>query len=347
MDFAILPKLNAKLRIKTLFILLVLSISCNAKQESNKILPGANQSQQYFPLLKNNNLGCVVNHTSIIENVHLVDSLISEKINITAIFSPEHGFRGDADRGALIDNSIDAKTGIPIVSLHGQHRKPQISDLKNIDVMLFDIQDVGVRFYTYISTMYLVMQACAENDIPLFVLDRPNPNGDYIAGPVLDTANYRSFVGMLPIPIVYGLTMGELAKMINGEGWLGENLVCDLTVIKCKNYTHASKYELPVKPSPNLPNFRSIRLYPSLCFFEATSVSIGRGTKFPFQVIGYPDSTYGDFSFTPVSIPGASTNPLHENKTCFGEDLRNGNDYNHFSYEPFLRWYSKLSLIHI
>ncbi len=311
-----------KLSLSLLFLALATS-ACQApdnQTQTTGISPGARQTTAYLPLLKGQSIALVVNQTSTIGPTHLVDSLLSLGIDIKVIFSPEHGFRGDADAGEKIDNSIDHKTGIPIISLYGDHKKPTAADLQGIDLLVFDIQDVGVRFYTYISTMHYVMAACAEFAKPLLILDRPNPNGHYLAGPVLEP-EFQSFVGMHPIPIVYGMTMGELALMINGEGWLPAGK-CDLQVIKVDNYTHADHYQLPVKPSPNLPNAQAIALYPSLCLFEPTVISIGRGTTFPFQVIGYPDSTFGEFSFTPVSLPGMAKYPKYQDKTCYGVDLR-------------------------
>lgn len=286
----------------------------------------ASRSELYFPQLAGKRVGLLINHTSLLpeqqKNTHLLDYLLEEGIQVSTIFTPEHGFRGTADAGEKVDSGKDEKTGLPIVSLYGSNKKPNPEQLKNIDVLVFDLQDVGARFYTYISSMHYAMEACAENGKEFIVLDRPNPHGDYIDGPILDPA-FKSFVGMHPIPVVHGLTVGELAQMINEEGWLADGKSCDLTVVPMKNYTHATPYTLPVKPSPNLPNQQSILLYPSLCFFEGTPMSIGRGTAFPFQVIGYPDEKFGDFSFTPVSTPGAAKNPVHEDKTCYGVDLRN------------------------
>lgn len=301
-----------------LIIMSLFLLGCHAKD----IETGAEQTESYIPLIKNKRVGVVVNQTSIVNNKHLVDTLITLDINIETIFGPEHGFRGDADAGEKVDSNIDSKTGKPIISLYGKNKKPTPEQVKNIDVIIFDIQDVGVRFYTYISTMHYIMEVCAENNIPLIILDRPNPNGDYISGPILKP-EFKSFIGMHPIPIVHGMTVGELAQMINGEGWLDKNLICDLTVIPVKNWTHATKYELPVKPSPNLPNYQSIRLYPSLCFFEATNISIGRGTTFPFQIIGSPIVTDSLFSFTPISISGMSKYPKHKNIECHGSNLQN------------------------
>ncbi len=330
-----------------LSIFVISTIACQTNdqiqvndQERVSLLIGAAQFDSYLPLLKDKRVALIVNQTSMVGNVHLVDTLLSKQINIIKIFAPEHGFRGAADAGEHIEDGIDVKTNLPIISLYGKHKKPTVEDLKDIDVVIFDIQDVGVRFYTYISTMHYVMEACAEQKKRFIVLDRPNPNGHYIAGPVLDL-KFKSFVGMHPIPIVHGLTVGELAKMINGEMWLANELICDLEVIKMKGYTHDTLYILPVKPSPNLPNQRSIDLYPSLCLLEPTIMSIGRGTSFPFQVVGHPDSTYGDFNFNPVSIEGASKYPKHENKKCYGVDLRSTPTHTNFTISWLFTYYQK------
>lgn len=300
---------------------------------------GAEQPEIYLPLVQNMNVALVANHTSLKGGRHLLDFLLGEQVAVKKIFCPEHGFRGDAGAGEKIGDQIDQATGLPVISLYGENRKPTESQMEGIDVVLFDIQDVGVRFYTYLSTMHYVMEACAENDIPLIILDRPNPNGDYVAGPVLKP-EFRSFVGMEPIPVVHGCTLGELAEMINGEGWLSDDESCDLTVVPVQNYTHQTRYSLPVKPSPNLPNDVAVRLYPSLCFFEATYASIGRGTIFPFQVIGYPDPSMGKFMFTPQSTPGAR-DPLQNGKACYGEDLRQASLDNRFSLSYFLMYYHR------
>lgn len=271
--------------------------------------------------LKGKSVALVVNQTSCLSNgVHLLDTLLSEKINVLKIFVPEHGFRGVADAGETIKNGKDVKTGIPIVSLYGKNKKPSKLSLADVDVVVFDLQDVGARFYTYISTMHYVMEACAENNIKCLILDRPNPN-DTVDGPVLKL-RYKSFVGMHPIPVLHGLTVGELAGMINGEKWLKEGIKCKLKVVQLEGWKHGDDYSLRVKPSPNLPNDQAIKLYPSLCFFEATDVSVGRGTYFPFQVIGYPNSIFGKFTFTPRSLPGYAKNPLQQDKLCYGVDLR-------------------------
>lgn len=283
------------------------------------VMPGAWMTESYLPLLEGNRVGLVVNQTSLIGDEHLVDSLLKRGVRIVSLFAPEHGLRGQADAGEIIKDGIDVKTGIKVVSLYGDQKKPSSASLDGIDVMVFDIQDVGVRFYTYISTLHYLMEALAQKGIPLIILDRPNPNGHYIDGPVLDTVRFRSFVGMHPVPVVYGLTIGEYGQMINGEHWI--NSVCDLTVIKCKNYNHQTMYDLPVKPSPNLPNLRSILLYPGICFFEGTTSSLGRGTSSPFQIVGHPEYPDTSFSFTPQPTPGALHPPLEGTK-CYGVDLR-------------------------
>jgi uncharacterized protein YbbC (DUF1343 family) len=282
--------------------------------------PGASQIELYRSMIEGKSVAVVANQTSMTGQTHLVDNLLNIGINIKIIFAPEHGFRDLADAGETVENGKDPETGISIISLYGSHLKPTSEDLEGIDVVLFDIQDVGVRFYTYISTLHYIVEACAENHIKCIILDRPNPNGFYFDGNVLDTA-YRSFVGIDPVPIVHGMTPGEYAQMLNGEGWLKGGIKCDLTVIKCKGYTHKTLYELPVKPSPNLPNQTSIYLYPSICFFEGTNVSLGRGTAFPFQVFGSPELPDRGFSFTPESVAGAKNPPLLGVK-CYGTDLR-------------------------
>jgi uncharacterized protein YbbC (DUF1343 family) len=307
-----------------LFVLILTNgflFQCSGKKPV-RIETGAEQTEKYLPLLKNKKVAVVANHTTNINGSHLVDSLLSLGINITKIFSPEHGFRGKADAGEHVKNYTDSKTGLPVISLYGSSKKPKLEDLNGVDLVVFDLQDVGVRFYTYISTMHYVMEACAEKGVEMLILDRPNPNGYFIDGPVLDTA-YSSFVGMHPVPIVHGMTIAEYAQMINEEGWLKEGLKCNLSFISCKNYTHDSLYQLPINPSPNLQNMLAVYLYPSLGFFEGTSFSAGRGTEFPFQVYGSPDYTNGDFSFTPVRIDGASKYPKHRDDLCYGVDLRN------------------------
>jgi uncharacterized protein YbbC (DUF1343 family) len=282
-------------------------------------MPGAYSTRSYVHLLKDKKVALVVNHTSFILKTHLADSLLASGVQVTKIFAPEHGFRGSADAGAHVDDSVDQKTGLPIISLYGSHKKPNQEDFKNVEMVVFDIQDVGVRFYTYSSTLHYVMEACAENKVPLLILDRANPNGHYVDGPVLDR-QFASFVGLNPIPIVHGCTLGELAKMINGEGWLANKVVCDLKVIPVQNYSHDAFVHISIPPSPNLPNDQSIGLYPSLCLFEATPVSIGRGTNTQFQVAGVPLEGAGDYHFTPVPMAGAM-DPPQKGKLCFGFNL--------------------------
>lgn len=291
-------------------------------EQIEQLLPvsvGAEQTAEYLPMLTGKKVGVVGNQSSLIGQTHLVDSLLSLDVDVTKVFSPEHGFRGDADAGEHVSSEKDQRTGLPIVSLYGKNKKPTQAQLSGLDIVVFDIQDVGVRFYTYISTLHYVMEACAEANIPVIVLDRPNPNGHYVDGPILDM-KYKSFVGMHPVPIVYGMTIGEYGKMINGENWLENKLKCDLTVIGCKNYDHDTPYSLPVPPSPNLRSDVSIQLYPSLCILEATTVTVGRGTDGPFERYGHPDFPKMDFEFTPKSGAG-SKNPKHKNVKCYGYDL--------------------------
>ena len=290
-------------------------------EASLEVIPAAENVAEYYDLLKGKKVGMVVNQTSTVGMKHLVDSLLDLKIDIKTIFAPEHGFRGESDAGEVIKDGIDIKSGLPVISLYGKKKKPAKVDLEDIEVMVFDIQDVGARFYTYISSLHYVMEACAENGIKLIVLDRPNPNGHYIDGPILEK-EFTSFVGMHPVPVVYGMTIGEYAQMINGEGWLSGGIKADLTVIHNRNYTHDTFYDLPIKPSPNLPNIRSILLYPSLCFFEGTQLSVGRGTNSQFQVIGHPNYQNGSYTFKPKSMKGAKY-PKHENTLCKGIDLQN------------------------
>ncbi|MEM6685494.1 MAG: DUF1343 domain-containing protein [Bacteroidota bacterium] len=292
----------------------------------NEIIVGANKTQELLQKLKNKRVGIVANQTSVIftsdnSYTHLVDSLVTLNVDVKTVFSPEHGFRGKADAGEIVKDGKDIKTGLPIISLYGKNKKPFPKQLENLEVVIFDVQDVGVRFYTYISTLHYVMEACAESDIPVIVLDRPNPNGHYVDGPILE-AEYKSFVGMHPIPIVHGMTIGEYAQMINGEGWLANKIQCDLSVISVDNYTHETPYSLPIKPSPNLPNDTAINLYPSLCLFEGTPISVGRGTEQQFQIIGTPEYVLKRhfYSFTPKPNFGAK-NPKHKGEECHGYDL--------------------------
>ena len=301
--------------------LLFFFLEINSINSQSNVIVGAERTDLYLEGILNKKVGLVANQTSKIKKEHLVDVLLNEGVNVVKVFSPEHGFRGKSDAGEKVRDEIDLQTGLPIYSLYGKtKRKPSKEILKDIDVIIFDLQDVGVRFYTYISSLHYVMEACAENNVNLIILDRPNPNGFYIDGPILDL-EFRSFVGMHPVPVVHGMTIGEYANMINGEKWLNNMIQCSLNVIPCLNYDHSTRYILPIPPSPNLPNMRSIYLYPSLCFFEGTNVSIGRGTDFPFQVFGAPYFNKTQFSFTPQATYGAK-NPKHKQKTCYGLDLR-------------------------
>lgn len=325
---------------RSFLILLFLSATFLSTHAGGKVTTGAERIEQYLPLLQGKRVGMVVNHTSIVgtEQTHLLDTLLKLNVQIVKVFAPEHGFRGNADAGETVKDGKDSRTGTPIVSLYGNNKKPTAAQLKDVDVVLFDIQDVGARFYTYISTMYYMMEACAENKKEVIVLDRPNPC-DYVDGPILKPG-YKSFVGMLPIPVLHGCTIGELAQMINGEGWIANKKnACSLKVISMTGWKHGEPYSLPIKPSPNLPNDQSIRLYASLCPFEATRVSVGRGTTFPFQVLGAPNKKYGNFTFTPRSLPGFDKNPMHKGIACYGEDLRNTTDVNGFTLRYFLRFY--------
>lgn len=304
---------------------LLLSVSCQSQQASSvssktSVQTGADQIGTFYKSLLGKRVALVVNHTSLIGKTHLADSLKSLGINIVKIFGPEHGFRGNAADGEHVNDSVDVKTGIALVSLYGKNRKPTSQQLDDVDVVIFDIQDVGTRFYTYISTMHYVMEACAESGKKVMILDRPNPN-DFVDGP-MNEKPFQSFVAMHPIPIAHGLTVGELALMINGESWLTNKLKCEVEIVKLKNWKHGQTYELPVGPSPNLPNNQAIRLYPSICLFEGTVISVARGTTFPFQAIGNPELKGFTFTFTPVTIKGVAVKPPHENKLCYGIDLR-------------------------
>ena len=308
-----------------LFLYAFIFIFCNDIYSQKTILKaedaivGASRLELYLSKLKDKNVGVIANQTSTFNETHLVDTLLSLNINIRKIFTPEHGFRGTADEGVTINNSIDKKTNLPIISLYGNNKKPTSSQLEDIDILLFDLQDVGTRFYTYISTMTYAMEAAAENNLPIVILDRPNPNGFYIDGPVLEKEN-SSFVGLHQVPVVYGLTIGEYALMVNGEYWLKDSLQCDLTVIPLGNYYRDAIYELPIKPSPNLPNWESVYLYPSLCFFEGTTISVGRGTDSPFQIYGHP-MMEGDFTFIPKQAEGRNR-PLLCDEECHGEYVK-------------------------
>ena len=353
--------------IKILFIITCVQLNTCAQQQKSTIKEvekknaslkvGADRIDLYLNKLKGKNVAIVANQTSTINvlqraevspNVmgskmvqhHLVDYLHNyNTINVKKVFAPEHGFRGKADAGEAIVDGIDIKTQLPIISLYGKNKKPSQEQLKDIDVLIFDIQDVGVRFYTYISTFHYVMEACAEANIPVLILDRPNPNGHYIDGPVLEL-EHKSFVGMHPVPVVYGMTIGEYGQMINGEKWLNNGIQCDLTIVPIEGYTHDYKYSLPVKPSPNLPNDKSINLYPSLCFFEGTNVSAGRGTNIQFQIYGSPHLKGFDFSFTPKSNEGAKY-PKHENIVCYGENLTETDELNHLNLDWLIKAYQQ------
>ena len=333
-------------------IAMIIAISCSAgdnnRQKNNqisedpepeRIILGAERLETYLPLLKGLRVGVIANHTAMIGNTHLVDTLLSKGVQVKAVFAPEHGFRGEADDGKKIEDGRDAETGIDIRSVYGKTRKPTEEMLADIDIMIFDIQDVGARFYTFISTMHYGMEAAAEKGIPFIVLDRPNPNGNYVDGPVRQD-DLKSFVGMHPIPIVHGLTVGELASVINEEGWLENGVKADLTVVQMENYSHESEYVLPIKPSPNLPSQVAVILYPSLCLFEGTEISVGRGTYEAFSQIGHPgfEQLY-EHSFTPVSIPGMSTYPKHEDVTCYGINFQNLNNPRSFTLKYLLEFY--------
>ena len=328
---------------KSNIIILMFSLLAFTGFSQKALIPGAAQFTSYLPSLKGKNVALVVNHTSVVGKAHLADTLLSLGVSVKKIFAPEHGFRGTADAGAHIDNEVDRKTGLSLISLYGKHKKPTVEDLKGIDVVLFDIQDVGARFYTFSSTLHYVLEACAENKVPLTVLDRPNPNGHYVDGPVLEKAQ-ASFVGLNPIPVVHGCTLGELARMINGEGWLANGAKASLNVIPVANYTHASPVHVTIAPSPNLPNDQAIALYPSLCLFEGTNVSIGRGTDLQFQVTGTNIAGLGDYTFTPVPKPGAMDPPLKDQK-CYGYNLSTLPARNlGFSLKYLLYFYSKSGL---
>ncbi len=305
---------------------MVLTVACAQNKPSGNSLAAASETalrtgaectERYLPLLEGKRVAVCGNQTSVVAKTHLVDMLLSRKVNVVKLFCPEHGFRGQAEAGATIASGKDPLTGLPVVSLYGKNKKPTAEQLQGVDVVLFDLQDVGCRFYTYISTLHYVMEAAAENGVKVIVLDRPNPNGFYVDGPVLEP-QYKSFVGMHPVPIVYGMTIGEYARMINGEKWLANGVQCDLTVIKLEGYTHETRYALPVAPSPNLQTAEAIYLYPSLCLFEGTNVSVGRGTDQPFEMYGAPGMQSGDYRFTPRAIPGVSENPPFKGQECRG-----------------------------
>ena len=326
----------------TPFIFVILFSMSGWLHHSKKIIVGADRINIYLPIIKGKTIGLVANQTSKIGQDHIVDVLIKKGIKIKTIFSPEHGFRGSADAGEPVYNSRDEKTGIPIISLYGKTKKLPKKHLKGIDFLIFDIQDVGVRFYTYLSTLHYVMEACAESKTKLIVLDRPNPNASYVDGPVMEK-EFMSFLGLHPVPIVYGMTIGEYAKMINGEGWLKKGKTCDLIVISLANWNRDKEYSLPVRPSPNLPNDQAIQLYPSLCLFEQTSISIGRGTEFPFQVFGSPQfKKHFNFSFIPKPNIVAKL-PKFNGQRCYGMDLRKEKQKNRIDLSWLIIAYSKIN----
>jgi uncharacterized protein YbbC (DUF1343 family) len=325
---------------KILSLTFSLFVALVAHSQSSSIKAGAEQLDLLLPKLQDKRVAFLVNHTAVIGRTHLVDSLQKRGVDIKKILSPEHGFRGNADAGETVTDGVDTKTGLAVISLYGSNKKPTVEQLGDIDIVIFDIQDVGVRFFTYISSLHYLMEACAEQNKKLIVLDRPNPNGNYVDGPVLDPA-LKSFVGMHPIPIVHGLTVGELAQMINGEGWLDGKRKCELEIIKLKNYTHQTSYTLPIKPSPNLPNQQSVLLYPSTCLFEGTVLSVGRGTQHPFEWIGHPDLKDQPFQFTPISIEGMAKKPPHENSVCFGVDLSKEKTGREISLKYFIQLYKR------
>lgn len=333
-------------KIYTLFLIIILALNANSQgvtqinnniKTINDIKVGADRTSEYLPLLKDKAVAVVANQSSNIKNTHLVDSLVSLGVNVKKVFCPEHGFRGIVDAGKKVKTYKDDKTGLPIISLYGKNKKPSLADLKNVDILIFDIQDVGVRFYTYLSTLHYVMEACAENNKELIVLDRPNPNGYYIDGPIMEDS-YKSFLGLHPVPIVYGMTIGEYAQMINGESWLKGGIKCNLKVVSLDSYSHTDLYELPIRPSPNLPNMASVYLYPSLGLFEGTVVSVGRGTDLPFQIIGHPTLQKTNYTFTPKPKNGAME-PKYNGQVCNGYNLVNfGTEYMKNIKKIYLYW---------
>jgi len=327
----------------TLSFIFSLLMAVPAMVSASVIIPGADQLEEYLPLLKGKKVGLMGNQTSVVGNKHLVDVLLENKVDIKFAFAPEHGFRGDIERGESVSNDVDAKTGLTLHSLYGTNEKAD-SIVNSVDVMIFDLQDVGARFYTYVVSMHQIMQLCANNRKKVIVLDRPNPNGDQVDGPVRKDDKFKSNVSYHKIAMIHGLTVGELAKMINGEGWLENGSQCDLTVIPVKNYDHSMKYELPVIPSPSLPNYTSVRLYMSLCLFEGTDISVGRGTDWPFQVIGYPDSVFGKFTFIPGVRLGMAAHVEQQDKLCYGLDLRNVDAAEKFTLKYLLDFYKKSKL---
>ena len=330
------------IRIWVLSIFLLGLSTCEAQKTKAWASVGAEQLDELLPILKDKRVGLVVNNTSLVGKTHLADTLVALKVQVIRIFGPEHGFRGDAADGENVKDEIDSKTGLPVVSLYGKNYKATADQVKDLDILIFDIQDVGARFYTYISTMHYLMETCAENNKQLIILDRPNPNGSYVDGPIMQP-ELKSFVGMHPIPITHGMTVGEFAQMINGEGWLMGGEKCDLSVIKMKNWKHEDDYSLPVRPSPNLPNDQAIRLYPSICLFEGTVISLGRGTPMPFQILGNPELKDMTFTFTPVPIKGVSIEPPLKDKLCYGMDLRTVTPPRKVDLQYLILFYQKYS----
>jgi uncharacterized protein YbbC (DUF1343 family) len=328
------------IRIWVLSIFLLGFSTCEAQKTKARLSVGAEQLDQLLPMLKDKRVGLVVNNTSLVGKTHLADTLVARKVQVKRIFGPEHGFRGDAADGEHVKDEVDRKTGVPVVSLYGKNYKATPEQVNDLDILIFDIQDVGARFYTYISTMHYLMETCAENNKQLIILDRPNPNGSYVDGPIMQP-ELKSFVGMHPIPITHGMTVGEFAQMINGEGWLAGGKKCNLQVVKMKNWKHDDDYSLPVRPSPNLPNDQAIRLYPSICLFEGTVISLGRGTPMPFQILGNPELKDMKFSFTPVPIKGVSIEPPLKDKLCYGMDLRSVTPARKVDLQYLLFFYQK------
>jgi uncharacterized protein YbbC (DUF1343 family) len=325
------------LRFKLFLFIVFSGLLFTAQAQSNKVVVGAERIDTLLKLVGKQRVAIVANQTSLVGDKHLVDTLKKLKVNIVRVFGPEHGFRGNIEAGEKVENYTDVQSGLPVISLYGNKKKPTPAELADVDMLIFDIQDVGARFYTYISTMHYVMEACADNNKSILILDRPNPNGHYVDGPVMQPC-CTSFVGKHPVPIVHGMTIGEYAQMINGEGWLGKDKKAKLQVIPCLNYDHNVLYKLPVPPSPNLPTMKAVYLYPSLCLLEGTPMSIGRGTTRPFELIGHPNLSNGDTAFRPVSIPGFSKNPPQENKVCRGVNIGKFIDVNNPPDDLEIQW---------
>lgn len=339
---------NSLLLVATLVMISIQSCALSSNKASSQtksnsqsiIVPGADQLEAYLPLLKGKKVGIMGNQTSVIGKDHLVDVLLREGVDVKFAFAPEHGFRGDIERGEKVSNDKDDKTGLPLYSLYGKNEKAD-SIVNSVDVMIFDLQDVGARFYTYITSMHRVMQLATNHGKKVIVLDRPNPNGDQVDGPVRKDDKFKSNVSYHKIAMIHGLTVGELAHMINGEKWLEKGAQCDLTVIPVKNYDHSMKYELPVIPSPSLPTYNSVRLYMSLCLFEGTDINVGRGTDWPFEVLGYPNPVFGDFTFTPGTRPGMVAHVENKGELCYGLDLRKNDPAHKFTLKYLIDFYNK------